>query len=158
MKNELNQLLKEHKAKRRRELDVEDAEEQGHQKFQVLAVNAIEKVIGPALMVLGKELKDHGHEAGVSLLVGVDAYPSAHLSFLIVDQDETHSAASASRLSFSTTASQDKFEIRSEIWGREGKEAGTNAGKPEAKPIAEVDAAWVTAQGMAFIRHVLERA
>jgi len=158
MKDELDKLLKSHVAKRRLEKDVEDAEEQGHQAFQALAVNTIENVIAPALQALCQELKGHGHEAGVSLLVGLDSYPSAHLSFLIVDQDDSSGAASASRLSFSTTSSQDKFEVKTEIWGREGKEAGSNSGKPEARPIAEVDAEWVTAQGLAFVSSVLDRA
>jgi len=158
MKDELNKLLKDHFAKRRQEKDVEDAEEKSHQEFQALAVDAIEKVIAPALKALSQELKGHGHEADVSLLVGTDSYPSVHLSFRIVDRDDPHDPANASRLSFSTTTSQDKFEVRTEIWGREGKEAGSNAGKPEAKPIAEVDAEWVTAQGLSFVSCVLERA
>jgi hypothetical protein len=159
MKDELNKLLNDHIAKRRREKDAEDAEEKGHQEFQVLAVDTIEKVIAPALTALSRELKDHGHEASVSLLVGAESYPSAHLSFLIVNRDDPHGPASASRLSFSTTPSQDKFEVRTEIWGREGKEAGlSNAGKPEARRMAEIDGEWVTAQGLSFVSCVLDRA
>lgn len=158
MKDELNKLLNDRIAKRRQEKDVEDAEEKGHQEFLALAVDAIEKVIAPALEALSQELKGHGHEAGVSLLVGTDSYPSAQLSFRIVDRDDPHDLTSASQLSFSTTASQDKFVVRTEIWGREGKEAGSNTGKPEARPIAEVDAEWVTAQGMSFVRCVIDRA
>ena len=158
MKDELKKLLNDHSAKRRREQDIEDAEEKGHQDFKVLAVDAIEKVIAPSLTALSQELKGHGHEASVSLLVGADSYPSAHLSFRIVDRDDPTGAASASRLSFSTTSSQDKFEVTTEIWGREGKESGSHSGKPEARPIAAVDAEWVTAQGLSFVGCVLERA
>lgn len=156
MKDELSKLMKDHTAKMRREKDAEDAEETGHQEFHVLAVGVIEKVIAPALKALSQELKSHGHDAGVSLLVGTDSYPSAHLSFRIVGQDDTHSHASASRLSFSTTTSQDKFEVRTEIWGREGKESGL--GHSESRPMAKVDAEWVTAQGLAFVSSVLDRA
>lgn len=158
MKDELSKLLHDHVAKRRREKDVEDAEEQDHQAFQALAVGAIEKVIAPALKALSQELKGHGHEADVSLLVGTDSYPSVHLSFRIVDQDGPDDPVSASRLSFSTTTSQDNFEVRTEVWGREGKETCSNTGNPEARPIAKVDAEWVTAQGLAFVRCVLDRA
>jgi len=159
VKDELSKLLKGHRAKRRLEKDVEDAEEKGHQAFQALAVNAIEKVIAPALQALSQELKGHGHEADVLLLVGTDSFPSAHLSFRIIDQDDPQDSASASRLSFSTTTSQDMFEVRTEIWGREGKETSlSNTGKPEARRIAEVDADWVTAQGLSFVSCVLDRA
>lgn len=158
MKDELDRLLKDHVAKRRREKDVEDAEEQDHHAFQALAVGTIEKVIAPALKALSQELTGHGHEASVSLVVGTDSYPSVHLSFRIIDQDGPDDPASASRLSFSTTTSQDKFEVRTEIWGREGKETGSHTGNPEARLIADVDAGWVNAQGLAFVRCVLDRA
>jgi hypothetical protein len=158
MKDKLDKLFKDHIAKRRREQDVEDAEEKDHREFQVLAVDAIEKVIAPSLNALSRELKGHGHEAEVSLVVGADSYPSAHLSFRIGDRDDPHGAASASRLSFSTTASQSKFEITTEIWGREGREQGGRSGKLGSRPIAEVDAEWVTAQGLSFVSSVLDRA
>ena len=159
MKDKLSQMLKDHSARRRLEKDVEDAEETGHQEFQARAVVVIEKVIAPALKALSQELKSHGHDAAVSLLVGTDSYPSAHLSFRIVDRDNPEGPESASRISFSTTTSQDKFEVRTEIWGREGKEISRNeSGKPETRPLAEVDADWVTAQALCFVGSVLERA
>jgi hypothetical protein len=158
MSHELDKLLQNHTAKRRREKDAEDAEEKGHQEFRVLAVDAIEKVIAPALKTLSLELKGHGHEASVSIRVGADAYPSAHLTFRIVDQDDAQGAASVSRLSFSTTVSQDKFEVSTEIWGREGKDAGNNTIKLDSKRITEVDSSWVTAQGLTFVGCVLDRA
>ena len=157
MKDALNKLLKAHTAKKRRNQDVEDAEEKDHREFQASAVVAIEKVIGPALTALSRELVAHGHESSVSLRVGKDSYPSAHLSFRIGDPDDPNGAASASQLSISTTASQDRFEVTSEIWGREGKDAKDNTGKPESRPIAEVDAKWVTAQGLSFVSCVLDR-
>jgi hypothetical protein len=157
VKDALNKLLKAHTAKRRRKQDAEDAEEKDHQVFQASAVNAIEKVIGPTLMALSRELEGHGHEAAVSLRVGKDSFPSAHLSFRIGDRDDPNGAASASRLSFSTTASQNKFEVTTEIWGRQGKDAENNTSKLESRPIAEVDAAWVTAQGLLFVSGVLDR-
>ncbi|HET9386716.1 MAG TPA: hypothetical protein VFO67_16405 [Gemmatimonadales bacterium] len=159
MKDELSRLLKAHGAKRRQEKDVEEAEEKGHQVFQALAVDTIEKVIAPALEALSQELKGHGHEADVSLRVGTEAYPSAHLSFRIINRDDPLDPASASRLSFTTTPSQDRFEVRTEIWGREGKETGLiNTGNPETRRIAEIDAGWVTAQGLSFVGCVLDRA
>ena len=157
MKDALNKLLKAHTAKKRRNQDVEDAEEKDHREFQASAVIAIEKVIGPALTALSRELVAHGHESSVSLRVGKDSYPSAHLSFRIGDPDDPNGAASASQLSISTTASQDKFEVTSEIWGREGKDAKNNTDKRESRPIAGVDAKWVTAQGLSFVSCVLDR-
>jgi len=157
VKDALNKLLKAHTATKRRKQNVEDAEEKDHQKFQASAVVAIEKVIGPALAALSRELVAHGHASDVSLRVGKDSYPSAHLSFRIGDPDDPDGAASASRLSFSTTASEDKFEITTEIWGREGKDAKNDTGKREARPIAEVDTKWVTAQALSFVSCVLDR-
>jgi len=159
MKDELNELLKSHAAKKRRERDFENAEESWHEAFKALASDTIEKVITPALSALSQELKGHGHEADVSLLASTDSYPSVHLSFRLIDRDDPQEQASASRLSFSTTPAQDKFEVRTEIWGREGKETGLgNTGKPEMKPIAEVNAEWVTKQALSFVGSVLERA
>lgn len=158
MSDELDKLLQGHTAKRRREKDVEDAEEKDHQDFQALALDAIEKVIAPALKTLSLELKGHGHEAGVSLLIGAESYPSAHLSFRIVEQDDAQGTANASRLSFSTTITQNMFEVSTEIWGREGKDAGSHTSKLDSRRIAEVDSAWVTAQGLAFVARVLDRA
>jgi hypothetical protein len=159
MKSELSKLLKGHTAKKRREKDLENAEEKKHQTFKAQAASAIEKVIAPALSALSEELREHGHEADVSLLSSADSYPSVHLSFRLIDQDEPQDAGSASRLSFSTTPSQDQFEVRSEIWGREGKETGLgNTGKPETKTIAEVDSEWVTRQALSFVSCVLDRA
>jgi hypothetical protein len=157
VKDALNKLLKAHTAKRRKKQDVEDAEEKDHQVFQASAVKAIEKVIGPTLSALSRELEGHGHEASVSLRVGKDSFPSAHLSFRIGDRDDPNGAASASRLSFSTTASQNKFEVTTEIWGRQGKDAENNTSKLESRPLAEVDTAWVTAQGLLFVSGVLDR-
>jgi hypothetical protein len=159
MKSELSKLLKGHTAKKRREKDLEDAEEKKHETFKAQAVSTIEKVIAPALSALGQELREHGHEADVSMLSSADSYPSVHFSFRLIDADAPQDAGSASRLSFSTTPTQDRFEVHTEIWGREGKETGLgNTGKPETKPIAEVEAAWVTAQALSFVGCVLERA
>jgi len=159
MKSELSKLLKGHTARKRQEKDLENAEEKKHETFKAQAVSAIEKVIGPALSALSQELKDHGHEADVSLLSSKDSYPSVHLSFRLIDKDEPQDSGSASRLSFSTTPAQDRFEVRSEIWGREGKETGLgNTGQPETKTIAEVDSDWVTKQALSFVSCVLERA
>jgi hypothetical protein len=159
MKDELSQLLKNHTAKKRREKDYEEAEENRHTTFKALASDTIEKVIAPTLTALSQELRSHGHEADVSLLASTDSYPSVHLSFRLIDRDDPQEQASASRLSFSTTPAQDKFEVRTEIWGREGKETSlSNTGKPEARRIAEVDADWVTAQGLSFVSCVLDRA
>lgn len=159
MKDELNELLKGHAAKKQRAKDFEDAEENRHEKFKALASGTIEKVIAPALSALSQELKSHGHEADVSLLASTDSYPSVHLSFRLIDRNDPQEQASASRLSFSTTPAQDKFEVRTEIWGREGKETGLgNTGKPEVKPISEVNADWVTKQALSFVGSVLERA
>jgi hypothetical protein len=159
MKDELSQLLQDHAAKKRRVKDFEDAEESRHEKFKVLALDTIEKVIAPALTALGQELKGHGHEADVSLLASTDSYPSVHLSFRLINREDPQEQSSASRLSFSTTPAQDKFEVRTEIWGREGKETGLgNTGKPEMKPIAEVTTDWVTKQALSFVSSVLERA
>ena len=157
MNDELNKLLDDHTAKRRRAKDVEDAEEKGHADFKIVAVEAIEKVIGPALKALCTILTNHGHQADVSLLTGTDSYPSAHLSFRVVDRDDPDGAASASRLSFSTSGSQDRFVVATEIWGREGREAESQSGKPESKLIPEVNTAWVTTQGLSFVSCVLER-
>jgi hypothetical protein len=158
MQDKLNKLLNDHTAKRQRAKDAEDAEEKGHADFKILAVNAIEKVIAPALNALCKILTGHGHQADVSLLTDTDSYPSAHLSFRVVDQDDPDGAASASRLSFSTSGSQDRFVVTTEIWGSEGREAESQTGKPESRPIAEVDTSWVTDQALSFVSCVLERA
>lgn len=158
MKDALSKLLKAHSAKQRKKRDIEDAEEKDHREFQVAAVNAIEKVIGPALTSLSEELGQHGHRAGVSLRIGTDSFPSAHLTFRIGDPDDPSGAVSESRLSISTTASQNKFEVTTEVWGRHGKDSENSASKLESRSIADVDTKWVMAQGLAFVSTVLDRA
>lgn len=159
MSDELNKLMKGYTAKKQQEKDLESAEENNHAAFKALAVNAIQKVIVPALTALCQELRSHGHEANVSLLASTESYPSVHLSFRLIDRDDPQDPASASRLTFSTTPTQDRFEVHTEIWGREGKETGLgNTGRPAEKAIAEVDAEWVTKQAMSFVSCVLEKA
>lgn len=159
MKEELDKLFEERSDRKQKERDVENAKETKETQFRDVANGVINNVIGPALKEFQTELKKRGNESDVTLQVDKYSQPSARLTFRVIDESPTRKVLNPSKISFSTTTTEDKFEVRREVWTMKGKEdAQAYGGGHSSRAISEVDEAWVRSQVLAFINAVLSGA
>lgn len=157
MASDLDKMFSDFEARKLREKEAQDEMDAKHKAFRDKAIKIVNERVAPVLRDLCADLKRRGHESEVSLFVDNHSYPSAQLSFRAVNK-EPHSYTSASKLSFSTTTSEDKVEIRKEIWGAKGKdESPSYGGQPSFKLLDDVTAEWVKTQVVSFVSTVLSK-
>ena len=157
MPSDVEKMFSDFQARKLREKEAQDESAAKHQAFRDKAISVINQHIAPALRGISVELKQHGHESEVSLVVDNCSYPSVNLSFRLISK-KPHTNTTPSLMTFATTTSEDRVEVRTEIWGAKGKdESHSYRGAPNFKLLDEVTEKWVKAQTLSFVGSVLSK-
>lgn len=157
MENDMDKMFFEFATRKQHEKETQDERDAKHKVFRDSAIKIIRETVAPVLGELSADLKRRGHQSEVSLSLEMQSYPSAQLSFQVVSSDP-HSYANVSKLSFATTTSEDRMEVRKVTWGSKGKdESDSFGGALRFKLLADVTSDWVREQVFSFIGAVLKK-
>lgn len=151
---ELDKIFSDFERRKQREKEAQDKKDAKHKAFRIVAVKIINEKVAPLLKEISAHIKDHGHEAKVSLLIDGYSYPRVSMSFQVVCEDlQCHTGIS--KISFFTATSEDRMEVNGEIWGKSGKSKCSSSDGQCFKLLSEVTPEWVKKQVLYFVGAVL---
>jgi hypothetical protein len=126
-------------------------------EVQQSAIAYIQERIAPVLNEVCGQLEARGHEASVQLNLDQYSYPSAHLTFRVVN-DEPHSYVSKSKLSFVLTQTKTGIEVQREIVSRSGSGSSRgHSGAQQSKSFSDLTSDWAKEQALSFVAEVLKQ-